>query len=234
MSLLFFGIFVAMLYIATRQSRWVIIGTFLFFFSSVIAYILFSHVHARVEIWLNPFSDDLYYSIPGSGQLVQGLFGMANGGLIGTGWGKGFPWLTPYGDSDFVFTSLGEVIGITGVIAILLLFMLFVERGIRYSIKITDDFGKLLSAGLSFLISMQVFITVGGVTRLIPLTGMTVPFIAKGGTSLVANWIVLAILLIISNEANKPKIASYISDTTLDNLKWTSGNPIKSQRRTSE
>jgi cell division protein FtsW (lipid II flippase) len=203
MSLLFFGLFVIMLYVATRQRSWVIIGFILFVVGAILAFYAFSHVRARIAIWLDPFPNDIYFSTPGSGQLVQGLFGMSNGGLIGTGWGEGFPWLTPFADSDFVYTSLAEVLGVTGVLCILFLFMLLVERGIKYSMLIKDEFGKLLSSGLSFLIALQVFVTIGGVTRLIPLSGMTVPFIARGGTALLANWVILSVLLVISNQARK-------------------------------
>lgn len=204
-SLLFFGFFVAMLYVATERISWVLIGLALFGAGATLAAHLFPHVMARVEVWLHALEPEMYNRSPGgSGQLVQGLFGMASGGLTGTGWGEGFPHLVPYANSDFIWSSLGEELGLTGLLAILAIYLILTERGIRTGIGVRDGFGKLLCAGLSFVIAFQVFVVIGGITRLIPLTGLTLPFLAYGGSSLLSNWIIVGLLLRISNEAREP------------------------------
>lgn len=204
-SLLFFGIFLAQLYIATAKASWAILGLGMFVGGAFLAFEIFSHVQARVAVWLDPLSPTLYNKpIGGSGQLVQGLFALSNGSLFGTGWGAGFPILTPFANSDFIYTALGEELGLTGLMAVLLLYLLLIERAISMSIKSQDSFAKILGVGIAFSIALQVFVVVGGVTRIIPLTGLTLPFIAKGGSSLVANWCMIALLLIISNSARKP------------------------------
>jgi cell division protein FtsW (lipid II flippase) len=204
-SLLFFGIFIAQLYMATSKASWAILGLAMFSGGAYLSYQAFSHVQARVAIWLDPMSQELYNRAPGgSAQLVQGLFAMANGGLFGTGWGAGFPTLTPFSNSDFIYTALGEELGLTGIMAILLLYLLLFERGISASLRSKDGFGKLLAAGISFSIVLQIFVVVGGITRVIPLTGLVLPFIARGGSALVANWCMAGILMVISNIARKP------------------------------
>ena len=204
-SLLFFGFFVAMLYVATERISWVVIGLLLFGGGSALAANVFPHVMARVEVWLHALDPDIYNRNPGgSGQLVQGLFGMASGGLTGTGWGEGFPHLVPYANSDFIWASLGEELGLTGLLAILAIYLILTQRGIRTGIGVRDGFGKLLCAGLSFVIAFQVFVVIGGITRVIPLTGLTMPFMAYGGSSLLSNWIIVGLLLRISNEAREP------------------------------
>ncbi|GAB2464657.1 FtsW/RodA/SpoVE family cell cycle protein [Xylanimonas ulmi] len=204
MSLLLFGIFVAMLYLATERFSWVLIGLLLFAGGAVLAWQTFSHVAQRMTGWLNAFDPAVFNAVGGSGQLVSGLFGMANGGLFGAGWGQGFPYLVPFSFSDFIYTSLAEELGLTGMLAILLVYLIFVERGLRTAITVRDGFGKLLAGGLAFTIALQVFVVVGGVTRLIPLTGLTLPFMAQGGSSLLSNWIIVAILLRISDSARRP------------------------------
>jgi len=204
MSMLIFGLFVAMLYIATQRLSWLAIGGVMFSVAAVLAIGAFPHVLRRMEVWLDPMNPVLYDRVGGSFQLVQGMFGMANGGLIGAGWGRGFPNLIPLSFSDFIFPAMGEELGLTGMLAILLVFMIIVERGLRAAVTVRDVFGKLLAAGLSFLLALQLFTIIGGVTRLLPLTGLTVPFMAQGGSSMMANWILLALLLRISDAARRP------------------------------
>jgi cell division protein FtsW (lipid II flippase) len=207
-SLLIFGLFVVMIYVATNRPSWIVIGLALFSGGVVAAYRLFSHVQHRVEIWLTPFDQRLYEARGGSGQLVQGLFGLANGGLFGTGLGRGRPDITPLAYSDFIFAALGEELGLTGVMAILVIYLVLVERGLRTAIGIRDGFGKLLATGLAFTLAFQLFVVVGGVTRVIPLTGLVTPFLAYGGSALLANWIVVALLLRISDGARRPPPAT--------------------------
>ncbi|MDN5558078.1 MAG: FtsW/RodA/SpoVE family cell cycle protein [Ruaniaceae bacterium] len=204
-SLLYFGFFVAMLYVATERTSWIVIGIGLFGVAAFVAAQVFPHFSARVDVWLHALEPEIYNRNPGgSGQVVQGLFGMASGGLMGTGWGEGYPHLVPYANSDFIYSSLGEELGLTGILAILSLYLVLTQRGIRTGIGVRDGFGKLLSAGLAFVIAFQCFVVIGGITRLIPLTGLTLPFMAQGGSSLVSNWIIVGILLRISNEAREP------------------------------
>ncbi len=203
-SLLFFGLFVAMLYLATERSSWVLIGLLLFGVGAFAAANLFPHVNARMEVWLHPFDAELYDRVGGSFQIVQGLFALGAGGLFGTGWGEGYPQRVPYAFSDFIYTSIGEELGLTGLLALLLVYLLIVQRGLRTSLAVRDGFGKLLAGGLAFVMALQVFVVVGGITRIIPLTGLTLPFMAQGGSSLLANWIVVALLLRISDSARRP------------------------------
>jgi cell division protein FtsW (lipid II flippase) len=200
-SLLFFGLFVAMLYVATERKGWIAIGMLLFLAGSYVAYLLFDHVQRRVLLWLDPFSSR---ALEVSDQLVRGLFGMANGGLLGAGLGRGRPDLTYYAESDFIVPSFAEEIGLVGLFALLLLYLLFVERGLRTAIGVRDGYGKLLATGLAFTVALQCFVVVGGVTRVIPLTGLTMPFLSAGGSSLVANWAILGLLLRISDQARRP------------------------------
>jgi len=198
-GLLIFGMFVAMLYVATGKTSWVLIGLAgvgvgAFFATRVLAY-----VQRRFTNWLDAFNPDIIAQQGGSYQLVEGIFGLAHGGLIGTGWGQGRPQITPLAHSDYIIPSLGEELGIIGLFAILCLYMVFISRGLRIGLAGQDDFGKLLATGLSFTLALQVFIMVGGVTRVIPLTGLTTPFLAAGGSSLVANWLIVALLLRISD-----------------------------------
>ncbi|MCT9819446.1 FtsW/RodA/SpoVE family cell cycle protein [Microbacterium sp. W1N] len=204
-GLLIFGMFVAMIYVATGKTSWVLIGVVLAVVGAIAASQVLPYVQARFTNWLDAFNPSLMDN--SSMQLVTGIFGLAQGGLIGTGLGQGRPGLTPLARSDYIFPSLGEELGLVGVFAILCLYMLFVSRGIRIGMAGQDDFGKLLATGLSFTIALQVFIMVGGVTRVIPLTGLTTPFLAAGGSSLVANWIIVALLLRISDAVrSRPRV----------------------------
>lgn len=201
-SLLFFGLFVVMLYIATSRRSWVLIGTTLLGVSGFAAYHLFGHVKVRFDVWLHPFSD-----ASGNGfQIVQSLYGLANGGLFGTGWGQGYPQLVPFAKTDFITSALGEELGLTGLVAILLLYAIVIERGARAAAATRDPFGNLLAMGLTAVLALQTFIVIAGVTRLIPLTGLTTPYLSYGGSSLVANYLILAVLMRVSSLSRQPDI----------------------------
>ena len=206
-GLLFFGLFLVMLYVATGRLSWVLLGLALVAAGALLANQFLPYVHDRFANWLDAFNDSVYNSSGGSYQLVQGVFGLAHGGLIGTGLGQGMPYITPVSQSDYIIASMGEELGLVGVFAILCLYLLFVGRGLRIGFAGHDDFSKLLAVGLSFVIALQVFIVIGGVTRVIPLTGLTTPFLAAGGSSLVANWMIAALLLRLSDTIrNEPRL----------------------------
>ncbi|PPF73570.1 FtsW/RodA/SpoVE family cell cycle protein [Pseudoclavibacter sp. Z016] len=198
-SLLYFGLFLVMVFVSTGRLSWVLIGLGLFIGGAIIAATSLSYVEFRVHAWLDPFEDEMYFADGGSGQLVTGLFGLAAGGLIGKGLGSGSPGTTPLASSDFIIAAIGEELGMAGIFVVLLLFVIFVARGFRIGQQGVDDFGRLLATGLAFTIAVQVFVVAGGVMRVIPLTGLTMPFMAAGGSSLLANWIIVAILLRLSD-----------------------------------
>jgi cell division protein FtsW (lipid II flippase) len=199
-SLLFFGIFLVMLYVATERPGWLFVGTAMFAAGATLGYLAMSHVQTRVADWMNPFPTNG----EGPTQLVTGLYGMGWGGLTGRGLGQGSPYLTPLSWSDFIFSAIGEELGLTGGMAVLLLFGLIVERSLRTALVCRDGFGKLVATGFAMVFALQTFVVIGGVTRLIPLTGLTTPFLSHGGSSLVANWVIIALLLRISDQARKP------------------------------
>lgn len=199
-SLLYFGVVLAMLYIATERVSWLLIGLVFFAVGSVLAYFVFPHVRTRVEVWADPFS----YAQDQGYQIVQALYGMGSGGIAGSGLGRGQPETVPFANSDFMSASVAEELGLVGLMAVLLVYLVLSMRGLRAALSVRDSFGKLLGGGLAFAIGLQVFVVVGGVTKLIPLTGMTMPFLSYGGSSLLANFILIALLLRISNAAQQP------------------------------
>ncbi len=227
-ALLFFALFVAMLYVATERLSWILIGLLLFGGGAALAASAFGHVAARFDVWLNALDPEVYSRAAGSYQVVQGLFGLASGGLMGTGWGQGRPDIVPYANSDFIIASLGEELGLTGLLAILLMYLVLVQRGMRAAIGVRDGFGTLLASGLSFVVAFQCFVVVGGVTRLIPLTGLTMPFLAQGGSSLVVNWMIVALLLRISDAARRP--AAMTGDLPIGPIAPTEGADAVSLR----
>jgi cell division protein FtsW (lipid II flippase) len=217
-ALLYYGIFLSMLYVATARLSFVVVGIVLFLAGGFAAYEEIPHVQERVTIWLHPWTTSPVYC-PQTGtmalrqdcqsyQLVKSLYSIANGGFPGAGLGKGTFTTTagtpliPYVNSDFIYSALAQELGLIGAAALLLVFMLFVARGMKIALQADDGFSKLLAAGLTFGFALQTFIIVGGVLRLIPLTGITLPFVSYGGSSVVANFLLLAGLLLVSNRAN--------------------------------
>lgn len=199
-SLLFFGLFVIMLYVATGRTGWIAVGLLLACVGAVAVGWLEPHVHSRVQDWLHPFAT--IEAGQGPNQLAQSLFAFAAGGLLGTGLGLGHSILIGFAaKSDFILATAGEELGLFGLCAIFLLYGLLVERGYRAGLALRDPFGRLLAIGLSSIVALQVFVIAGGVTGLIPLTGMAMPFLAQGGSSVVTNWIIVALLIRVSDSA---------------------------------
>jgi cell division protein FtsW (lipid II flippase) len=220
-ALLNFGIFLGMLYVATGRALFVAAGLTLFVGGAAVLYNAIGHVQERVTIWLHPWTDErVYCALNGkleyrqdcaSYQLVKSLYSIANGGFGGTGFGKGTftsvdgTHLIPYLRTDFIFSAIAQELGLIGAAALLLVVMVFVVRGMRVALQAQDGFSKLLAAGLTFGFALQAFIIVGGVLRVVPLTGITLPFVSYGGTSIVANFVLLALLLLVSNRTNTPR-----------------------------
>ena len=198
-SLLFFAVPLLMLYAATGRIAYVILGSLLFALGSFATYLMFSHVQTRVQIWLDPWSDP-----SGSGfQITQSIFNIADGGITGTGLGEGFSQTIPNVQTDFVFSTVASELGLLGATALLLAFLVFVYRGMKIALLAEDDASKLLAFGLTAMFALQTLIIVGGVTKAIPLTGITLPFVSYGGSSVVGNFILTALLLVISEKAGR-------------------------------
>lgn len=198
-SLLFFTLFVVMLYLATGRTAYVLGGLTMFGLGAVVAFRLFDHVQRRVDIWLHPFADP-----KGAGfQIVEAAFAMADGGMTGTGLGLGTPGKIPYASTDMIFAAIGEELGLFGATAVLVTFVFFTATGFRVALRAASDFERLLAAGLTALLAFQAFVIVGGILRVLPLTGVTLPFVSYGGSSLIANYVVLAILVRISHRAEQ-------------------------------
>ncbi|MET9091071.1 FtsW/RodA/SpoVE family cell cycle protein [Streptomyces cyaneofuscatus] len=201
-SLLFFGMFVVMLYVATERTSWIVFGLLMSAVGAVGVASFESHVQQRVNAWLDPFSADTWAQ---SDQLGQSLMAFASGGTLGTGLGQGHSDLIMFAaNADFILSTVGEELGLAGMMAVLLVYALIVERGVRTSLAARDPFGKLLAIGLSGAFAIQIFVVAGGVMGLIPLSGMTMPFLAYGGSSVLANWALIAILIRISDTARRP------------------------------
>jgi peptidoglycan glycosyltransferase len=200
-SLLFFGVFAAMLYMTTRRSAYLVITILLLVVGAVLAYKLFGRVRIRVENWTNPWP-----RANGSAyQAVQGWYALGSGGIAGTGLGLGQPWQVPLASTDYMFTSIAEELGLVGAVGIIAAFMLFVGGAYRIAVDAVRPFTKLFAAGLATIVGLQSFLIIGGATRVIPLTGISLPFVSYGGSSLVANFALLAILLRISDDGVRSK-----------------------------
>ncbi|MEV6007744.1 FtsW/RodA/SpoVE family cell cycle protein [Streptomyces sp. NPDC051976] len=202
-SLLFFGLFVVMLYVATGRTGWTAVGLLLAAVGALAVGSVEPHVHSRVVDWLHPFAT-IDAGI-GPNQIAQSLFAFANGAVLGTGLGQGHSYLIGFAaKSDFILATVGEELGLAGLCALLLLYALLVSRGFRAGLALRDPFGRLLAVGLASILALQVFVITGGVMDLIPLTGMAMPFLAQGGSSVVTNWIIVALLVRVSDNARRP------------------------------
>jgi cell division protein FtsW (lipid II flippase) len=198
-SLLFFTVFVFLLYITTGRGAYGVLGAILFGLGAFAAYHAFGHVHDRIDVWLHPFADP-----QGKGfQLVQARFAFGSGGLTGTGLGLGTPTIIPFVQTDFIFAAIGEELGLLGATAVLIAFLLLVASAYRIALRLEHPFTKLFAAGLATLLGVQTIVIVGGVTGFLPLTGITLPFVSYGGSSLLVNYVILALLLRMSDEAEE-------------------------------
>jgi cell division protein FtsW (lipid II flippase) len=211
-SLMFYGAFLALLYVATGRLSFPLIGLVLFAAGAWVVATHVGHVHSRVLAWEHPFKPSLFYSAGGSDQLAQSLFAQADGGILGTGFDQSLLELPHHGgvilpvpESDSIYAVIVDELGLAGGAALLGVYLLFVVRGLKIAVLARDSFSKLLAVGLSFVVAMQVFVIVGGVTRVIPLTGVTLPLVAYGGSSVVMNFVLLGLLLVLSDRARRAR-----------------------------
>jgi cell division protein FtsW (lipid II flippase) len=196
-SLLFFGIFLAIIYVATSRVSFVVVGLLLFILGATFTFFAFAHVQDRVTVWVDPLNPETIGDE--SYQVAQSLFAFAEGGLSGKGLARGHPELIPFVETDFAYSVIGEELGLFGAVALILLYLLLAARGLYIALRCRDDFGKLLAVGLTAIVALQSFLIMGGVTRLVPLTGITLPFISYGGSSLFSNFLLIGLLLCISS-----------------------------------
>lgn len=215
-SLMFFTLFVVMMWVATEQARYLVIGFGLFAGAAYMAWRMFDHVQTRVTIWRDPWSDEY-----GKGwQIIQGLYGIGDGGITGTGLGRGSPDTIPYAESDFIFAAIGEELGMIGASSVLMAYLLLIGAGLRIALRTERNFEKLLATGLTTIVGIQAFIIVGGVVKVVPLTGITLPFVSYGGSSLLANYVLLALLLRLSDSSAR-RLGELPDDPTLRE-RWAS------------
>jgi cell division protein FtsW (lipid II flippase) len=210
-SLMLYGGLLAMLYVATGRVSFVVVGLVAFALGAWYLGSHIPHVHARVEDWLHPFDPRLYSAGLGSFQIANGVFAQAAGGMFGQGFGQSvliFPGthyhLIPAPETDMIYAVITDELGLFGAVALLVVYLMFIARGFKAAVMARDSFSTLLATGLTAIIAIQVFVIVGGVTRVIPLTGVTLPFVSYGGSSIVANFVLLALLLLVSNAARRP------------------------------
>ncbi|NLS10802.1 FtsW/RodA/SpoVE family cell cycle protein [Nesterenkonia sp. MY13] len=213
-ALMFFGLFVAVIYVATSRISWVVIGFLFVAAGALLAYQFVWHARNRFDIWLNAFDDEIYEQAFGSHQLVQGLFGLAHGGLTGTGLGSGSPDIVALANSDMIIVAFGEELGFIGLAAMLVLYLILFSRYMRAGLGTRDHFGKLLAVAFAVVLVLQVFVVVGGITRVIPMSGLVSPFLAAGGSALLANWLIVALVLLISHAARRPIVVGPMLNTT--------------------
>ncbi len=225
-SLLFFTLFVVMMWVATERVSYLIIGFVLFGAAAFASWRLFGHVQTRVDIWLDPWEDEY-----GRGfQIVQALYGIGDGGIVGTGLGRGSPDKVPEAQNDFIFAAIGEEMGLIGASTVLMAYLLLIGAGLRIALRTDRTFDKLLATGLTTIIGVQAFIIVGGVIKVVPLTGITLPFVSYGGSSLLSNYIVLAILLRLSDASARR--LDEIPDDPTPRERWAAWRLRRQVRRT--
>jgi cell division protein FtsW (lipid II flippase) len=204
-SLMFFGAFLSVLYVATNRFGFVLVGLVAFALGAWLMVHAVGHIQDRVDIWLDPFDRQLFDANGGSFQIAQGIFAQADGGLFGTGFG-GSIILTPASETDLIYAVIVNELGLAGACGLILVYLLLVARGFKTAMIARDSFSTLLAAGLTSVLALQVFVIIGGVTRVIPLTGVTLPFVSYGGSSILANFVLLALLLLVSDRARRQAV----------------------------